>query len=84
MRGVAATGFVVGVALSLWFNVQRTGRVGDELYMNHLFPPQLRVAKPKSVDPFVAGLAPMQAILDKKAREENSGEGDARGGDDDE
>ena len=45
MRGVAATGFVVGVALTLWFNVQRTGRPGEELYMNHLFPPQLRLAK---------------------------------------
>ena len=84
MRGVAATGFIVGVALSLWFNVQRTGRPGEELYMNHLFPPQLRLAKPKSVDRFVNGLAPMQAMLDKKAKEQSSGEGDARGGDDDE
>ena len=84
MRGVAATGFVVGVALSLWFNVQRTGRPGEELYMNHLFPPQLRFAKPKSVDRFIAGLAPMQAILDKQAKERGSSEGDsdARGDDD--
>jgi hypothetical protein len=84
MRGVAATGFVVGVALSLWFNVQRTGRLGEELYMNHLFPPQLRLAKPKSVDRFIAGLAPMQAILDKQAKERGSSEGDsdARGDDD--
>jgi len=84
MRGVAATGFIVGVALSLWFNVQRTGRPGEELYMNHLFPPQLRLAKPTSVDRFVNGLAPMQAILDKKAKEQSGGDGDARGGDDDE
>ena len=84
MRGVAATGFVVGVALALWFNVQRTGRLGEELYMNHLFPPQLRLAKPKSVDRFIAGLAPMQAILDKQAKERGSSEGDsdARGDDD--
>ena len=84
MRGVAATGFVVGVALSLWFNVQRTGRLGEELYMNHLFPPQLRFAKPKSVDRFVGGLAPMQAILDKSAKEQSFGDSDSRGGDDDE
>ena len=70
MRGVAATGFVVGVALSLWFNVQRTDRLGEELYMNHLFPPQLRLAKPKQVDDFIEGLAPMQAILDRKAKEQ--------------
>jgi len=85
MRGVAATGFVVGVALSLWFNVQRTGRPGEELYMNHLFPPQLRVARTKPVDRFVEGLAPMQAILDRKAKEQSGGEIDPRnGGDDDE
>jgi len=84
MRGVAATGFVVGVALSLWFNVQRTGRPGEELYMNHLFPPQLRIARPTSVDRFVGGLAPMQAILDKQAKERGSSEGDDGRGDDEE
>jgi hypothetical protein len=83
MRGVAATGFVVGVALTLWFNVQRTDRPGEELYMNHLFPPQLRVAGTKPVDGFIEGLAPMQAILDKKAKEQGGG-GDASGGEDDE
>jgi len=84
MRGVAATGFVVGVALSLWFNVQRTGRPGEELYMNHLFPPQLRIARPTSVDRFVDSLAPMQAILDKQAKERGSSEGDDGRGDDEE
>ena len=84
MRGVAATGFVVGVVLSLWFNVQRTGRPGEELYMNHLFPPQLRIARPTSVDRFIGGLAPMQAILDKQAKERGSSEGDAGRGDDEE
>ena len=84
MRGVAATGFVVGVVLSLWFNVQRTGRPGEELYMSHLFPPQLRLARPTSVDRFVGGLAPMQAILDKQAKERGSSEGDDGRGDDEE
>jgi FHA domain-containing protein len=85
MRGVAATGFVVAVALSLWFNVQRTGRPGEELYMNHLFPPQLRVARPKPVDTFISELAPMQAILDRKAKEQAGADtSDTRGGDDDE
>ncbi|MEO6898307.1 MAG: hypothetical protein ABI218_16860 [Caldimonas sp.] len=85
MRAMAITGFVAGVALSLWFNVQRTGRPGEELYMNHLFPPQLRVARPVAVDRFVQELGPMQAILDRKAKEPASGDGDPRaGGDDDE
>jgi hypothetical protein len=83
MRAVAAAGFLAGVALSLWFNVQRTGRLGEELYMNHLFPPQLRLAGTKPVDRFIGGLAPMQAVLDKKAREQSNGDNDGRGGDDD-
>ena len=82
MQGVAVTGFIVGVALSLWFNVQRTGRFGEELYMNHLFPPQLRVAKPVSVDRFIGSLAPMQAILERKAKEQTGSDSDARGDDD--
>ncbi|HZV93691.1 MAG TPA: FHA domain-containing protein [Caldimonas sp.] len=84
MRGVAVTGFAVGVALTLWFNVQRTGRPGEELYMNHLFPPALRLARPVSVDHFVDGMAPMQSILDRQARERNGSEDDAASGDDDE
>ncbi len=84
MRGVAATGFVVCVALSLWFNVQRTGRAGEELYMNHLFPPQLRAARPKPVDSFIDSLKPMQAILDRKAKEQTGGDSDVRGNDDEE
>ncbi len=83
MRAVAVTGFAVGVALQLWFNVQRTGRPGEELYMNHLFAPQLRLARPVPVASFIDRLAPMQAILDKKAKEQ-TGTDEARGGDDDE
>jgi hypothetical protein len=82
MRAVAVTGFVVGVALQVWFNVQRTGRPGEELYMNHLFVPQLRLAQPVPVDSFIDKLAPMQAILDQKAKER--GADDGTGDDDDE
>ena len=81
MRAVAVTGFVVGVALQLWFNFQRTGRPGEELYMNHLFVPQLRLARPVPVESFIDKLAPMQAILDQKAKEQG---GDSGLGDDDE
>ena len=83
MRAVALTGFAVGVALQIWFNVQRTGRPGEELYMNHLFAPQLRLAKPVAVGSFIDKLAPMQAILDKKAKEQG-GADDGSGEDDDE
>ncbi len=86
MRAVAVAAFAAGVALQLWFNVQRSGRPGEELYMNHLFPPALRLARPLPVERFVEGLAPMQAILDKKAKEQSGTDGDSRGGsgDDDE
>jgi len=84
MRAIVLSGFAAGVAVSLWFNVQRTGRPGEELYMNHLFPPQLRAAKPVPVDRFVESLAPMQAILDRKAREQAGTDGDSRTGNDEE
>ncbi len=84
MRAVALSGFAAGVAVSLWFNVQRTGRPGEELYMNHLFPPQMRAAKAVPLDRFVDSLAPMQAILDRKAREKAGTDGDSRTGNDDE
>ena len=83
MRAVAVTGFAVGVALQVWFNMQRTGRFGEELYMNHLFAPQLRLARPVPVAGFIDNLAPMQAILDKKAKEQGGGD-DGSGEDDDE
>ena len=83
MRAVAVTGFAVGVALQVWFNFQRTGRPGEELYMNHLFAPQLRLARPVPVAGFIDNLAPMQAILDRKAKEQG-GADDGSGEDDDE
>ena len=79
MRAMTTTAFAAAVALSIWFNVQRTGRPGEELYMNHLFPPQLRAATPVPVDQFVQGLAPMQAILDRKAKERTGSDVDPRG-----
>jgi FHA domain len=72
---------VVGIGLTLWFNVQRTDRLGDELYMNHLFPPAMRVAKPISADALIDGLAPLKATLDKKAKQAGSDDG-ARGEED--
>jgi FHA domain len=82
LKAVAVTCALVGVALSLWFNLQRTDLFGDELYMSHLFPPALRVARPVPVDRFVDGLAPLQAALDKKAKDPGSGDDGVRGDDD--
>lgn len=69
LRWVTAGGAVASVALAMWFNVQRTDRLGDELYMNHLYPPGVRLAKPLAADAFVDGLATLKAPLDKAAKE---------------
>ena len=83
LRWVVATGALVGIALTLWFNVQRTSRLGDELYMSHLYPPALRLARPLATDRFIDGLAPLHALLDKKAKEPASADGGAANSKDD-
>jgi hypothetical protein len=81
LKWVAATCAIIGVLLTLWFNQQRNDQFGDELYMSHLFPPALRLARPVSTDAFIDGLGPLKATLDKKAREPARGEEAARGDD---
>lgn len=74
LRWVTTVGWIAGVAVMMWFNMQRTDRLGENLYMSHLFPPVLRLARPVPVDTFIDGLKPLQAVLDKKAKEPASGE----------
>lgn len=84
VRRAAIAAALVGVALTLWFNLQRTDRLGEELYMSHLFPPALRLARPVPLDGFVQGIAPLQTVLDKKAKEPPHGDtGATRGNEDD-
>lgn len=75
LRSVAVLALVVGVSLSLWFNQQRSDRLGAELYMSHLFPPALRLARPVGIEPYVDGLAELQPLLDSKAKEKSDGDG---------
>lgn len=85
LRGVVATGVLTGIALTLWLNVTRTDLYGEELYMSHLLPPGMRLVKPVPVDRFVAGLASLKPVLDKKAKEvDTSDPGPAGSGDGDE
>ena len=74
MKWVAVLCAGVGIALTLWFNVQRSDQFGDELYMNHLFPPALRLARPVAAGGFVDGLATLKATLDKKAKDTSEGD----------
>lgn len=71
LRWAAAACAVVGVALTLWFNLQRTDQFGEELYMNHLFPPALRLVGPVANDAFIDDLARLKPLLDKKALEKS-------------
>ena len=82
MRAVALGIFIAGSGLSLWFNHQARDQFGEELYMNHLFPPGWRLAKPVDAATFVKGLEPLQATLDEKAKKRDSG-GDVGASDDD-
>jgi len=74
LKWVAVTCACVGIGLSMWLNLQRTDLLGEELYMSHLFPPALRVARPVTTDAFIGGLAPLRATLDKKAKEPAGGD----------
>jgi hypothetical protein len=67
MRTVAIATAGVAVALTLWVNWQENERLGDELYMNHLFPPALRLAQPVDTATFMQGVAPLEAALDEAA-----------------
>ena len=74
LRWVVGAGALVGIGLTLWLNVQRTDMYGDELYMSHIFPPALRLAKPVAADRFVDGLTALRPVLDKKAKEPGRGD----------
>ena len=76
MREVALALFVVGTGASMWFNFQARDQLGEELYMNHLFPPALRLARPVDATTFVQDIAPLQARLDAKAKQQGA-DGDA-------
>jgi hypothetical protein len=76
LRWMASGGVLAGVALTLWFNAQRSDRFGEELYMSHLFPPALRLAPTVSSERFFDGVAALQPLLERKAAEPGRGDDD--------
>jgi len=82
LRWVALAGAVAGIGVTMWFNQMRTDQFGDELYMNHLFPPALRLARPVPAEQLVGGLTSLKATLDKNAKDDRPGLDDG-GRDDD-
>jgi MFS family permease len=57
---------LLGSGLTLISNEQRSGRLGDELYMSVLMPPATRVAPEHSVSEFMGKVEGMKAHLDKE------------------
>jgi len=69
-RALSTAALAVGVALTLWSNWQASSRFGAELYMDHLFPPRLRVATPVDTDTFMRRAQALQKTLDENAGKE--------------
>jgi hypothetical protein len=69
---------LLGSGLALISNEQRSGRLGDELYMSVLMPPAMRVAGDHKVDEFMGKVGSMKARLDaeRMRKVKDSGVGD--------
>jgi hypothetical protein len=72
-RWIAAGMAVLGSSLILAFNLQRTGRLSDELYMAVLLPPAVRVSQDHGIDEFMREVEGMKEPLDR-ARGRKPGE----------
>lgn len=56
---------LLGSSLVLAANLQRSGRLADELYMAVLLPPAARLSPDRGIDEFMRGVDGMQAQLDR-------------------
>lgn len=66
---------VLGSGLAFIGNEQRSGRLGDELYMSVLMPPAMRVSRDHSVDEFMSQVGAMKARLDLERARKDEAEG---------
>jgi hypothetical protein len=64
-RWIAAGMAVLGWGVILIFNLQRSGRLADELYMAVLLPPELRVSRDHGIDEFMREVDGMKQPLDR-------------------
>ncbi|NIA54005.1 FHA domain-containing protein [Massilia sp. TW-1] len=64
-RWICAGLAVLCSSLILAGNIQRTGRVSDELYMAVLMPPTVRVSPDHGLDEFMRGVEAMKGPLDR-------------------
>ena len=65
---------VAGAGLMLIANVQRSGRVADELYMGVLLPPSMRASPDEGVDHYIDDVESMKDQVDReRAQNDDSG-----------
>jgi hypothetical protein len=64
-RWICAGLAVLGSSLILTGNVQRTGRLADELYMAVLMPPDVRASRDHGIDEFMRDVEAMRPGLDR-------------------
>jgi hypothetical protein len=64
-RWIAAAMALLGSGLILTFNLQRSGRLADELYMAVLLPPDMRVSQDHGIDEFMREVESMKQPLDR-------------------
>jgi len=65
---------VAGAGLMLIANVQRSGRVADELYMGVLLPPSMRASPDEGVDHYIDDVEGMKDQVDRdRAQKEDAG-----------
>jgi pSer/pThr/pTyr-binding forkhead associated (FHA) protein len=64
-RWIAAGLALLGSSLILIFNLQRSGRLADELYMAVLLPPEVRVSQDHGIDEFMREVEGMKESLDR-------------------
>jgi hypothetical protein len=79
--GVAAIFLVLSSGVVVMFNYQKYGRFADELYMNDLYSPALRVSANKSVDQFLAESKQLKPKIDAERSKELRAAGEENGED---
>lgn len=72
---------VGALGYAMWNHQQARDEFGEELYMSHLFPPVLRVARPVDGASFVERLTPLREDLDERARDAGADDEDGGAGD---
>lgn len=66
-RVLAGVVLALGLGLNFWLNLQANDDWGQDLYLSHLYPPELRLAPARDLDHFMRSVAGLQDALDKEA-----------------